>query len=1096
MWGRKVIARSKHSSGLQKVSLSNLNSQPAVPTVVSQSLSTDGRRVKKTHIPVNEPPSPVKKRLRTAPEVPVLDQLTNLDFGDAFETVFARLYDDEELADAAEVTSSTIVTVEEVQTRRRYLTTDQPLKEWIPYRDEYLAEFIRLEGRGDFDSECCPFCKSGDLEEHPVLYRCLDCFGGDLVCRECCVKSHTENPLHIIEKWSGNCFDEVSLKSLGLCVQLGHRYGETCTDQRFIKRFTVMHVNGMHEVNVAFCNCDKLRAGEWRQQLLRRHWYPGTHLDPHTCATFELLNHFHLMTLQGKVNAYDYYNGLEKLRNNAGLLKITDRFKAFARMIREWRHIKMLKRGGRGNDGTRPIELTEVGELGVPCIACPRVGVNLPPDWQHVIKEQYKYWLYLAIDACFRLKRRIVSSKTRDPSLGSGWAYFVEGEPFRKFLLEVTDQNEMCTCSGLAALEQANTKFSRGYATTGVGLGVCARHEFVQKNAVVDLQKGERYANMDYGLASLLRHHDHRLKKVISYDIVCQWCKNLIERLKKLPPLVRLQLIFQVVYFVIPKLHIYGHQVLCQLLFSLNWLWAHMGPVATSTRDMGPGSRHDTLDDHWGHWNFVKMVGLGTLLLRRLLTALAERSIHCRALKEFTEQQGEVTNDWMGMIQEWEAELALPVDRRTKKNLFEMPKSGLSEAEIKLQLTELEAEQERKGIPAIHNVSPTSFVSQGLELEEHQRTLKLDIQEKKFDTTVQKTALIQRRTKLLPTYIPGALQLLSKTPAESEAPELPEDIPLYLPSDLPSTYRREGCRQGLLEIEQKLREAQLRSALNQLRNHLHMKSRLLTYRTSNVAHQGAVTRSKALFNRCQRQIKNATRKYQRAWIGMTNIVGEGEMVWKKLEEQDVRLMDGGGDRAIGVARKQKGKKYQRRNGTDRIEPDNDEESETEELAQERTHAERLKDVRNMIGEGTREVSWIWTESGTGKAIDDEILQDIIRVEWCKAYSRAKRWEEEVILVKEEMRRCLVTLEYNAVQWDGRQGVRAYAYSQAAVYRDLASVFRRLWEGVREDEKDIEEGQVMRKEYHAEDPESGAEDEDEPAGEVEVDLVVLDGDDDV
>lgn len=51
----------------------------------------------------------------------------------------------------------------------------------------------------------------------------------------------------------------------------------------------------------------------------------------------------------------------------------------------------------------------------------------------------------------------------------------------------------MSTCTGLAALDHANTKFSRGYATTGVGLGVCARHEFIQKNGAVDLQKGERY---------------------------------------------------------------------------------------------------------------------------------------------------------------------------------------------------------------------------------------------------------------------------------------------------------------------------------------------------------------------------------------------------------------------------------------------------------------------------------------------------------------------------------------------------------------------------------------------------------------------------
>ncbi|KAK7434810.1 hypothetical protein VKT23_019997 [Stygiomarasmius scandens] len=239
---------------------------------------------------------------------------------------------------------------------------------------------------------------------------------------------------------------------------------------------------------------------------------------------------------------------------------------------------------------------------------------------------------------------------------------------------------------------------------------------------------------MDYAWASSLRHHNHRLMKVQSYDIACQWCKYLVERLKHLPPFIRLNLVLHVVFFVIPKLHIYGHQMLCQLLYSLNWLWgtgrtdgegierpwAHMGPVATSMRDMGPGSRHDTLDDHWNHWNFVKMVGLGFLLLRRLLTAFYERQVHSKALKEFSEHQGSVTAEWETMIKNWQSELSLLPAERKFPNPFEMPKSGLTEAEIKLELTALEAEQERAGIPAIHSVSPMLFISQGLDIEEQQ----------------------------------------------------------------------------------------------------------------------------------------------------------------------------------------------------------------------------------------------------------------------------------------------------------------------------------------------------------------------------------------
>lgn len=50
----------------------------------------------------------------------------------------------------------------------------------------------------------------------------------------------------------------------------------------------------------------------------------------------------------------------------------------------------------------------------------------------------------------------------------------------------------MSTCSGLAALDQANTKFNRGYTTTGAGVCVCGHHELVQPEGAVNLQKGER----------------------------------------------------------------------------------------------------------------------------------------------------------------------------------------------------------------------------------------------------------------------------------------------------------------------------------------------------------------------------------------------------------------------------------------------------------------------------------------------------------------------------------------------------------------------------------------------------------------------------
>jgi hypothetical protein len=56
-----------------------------------------------------------------------------------------------------------------------------------------------------------------------------------------------------------------------------------------------------------------------------------------------------------------------------------------------------------------------------------------------------------------------------------------------------SDDRQMSTCTGLAALDHANTKYSQGYAVTGCGMVTCGRHEIVCKNGVGDLQSGEKF---------------------------------------------------------------------------------------------------------------------------------------------------------------------------------------------------------------------------------------------------------------------------------------------------------------------------------------------------------------------------------------------------------------------------------------------------------------------------------------------------------------------------------------------------------------------------------------------------------------------------
>lgn len=84
----------------------------------------------------------------------------------------------------------------------------------------------------------------------------------------------------------------------------------------------------------------------------------------------------------------------------------------------------------------------------------------------------------------------------------------------------------------------------------------------------------------------------------------------------------------------------------------------------------------------------------------------------------------------------------------------------------------------------------------------------------------------------------------------------------------------------------------------------------------------------------------------------------------------------------------------------------------------------------------------------------------VRVEWLKARARAQRWEEEVRLLREEMRRTLASFSWQAKWWDTKalydvpdivlaEGLHAYALEHADMFRALEVVFQARWTAVRE-----------------------------------------------
>ncbi len=132
-----------------------------------------------------------------------------------------------------------------------------------------------------------------------------------------------------------------------------------------------------------------------------------------------------------------------------------------------------------------------------------------------------------------------------------------------------------------------------------------------------------RFANMDFIFLSAVCN-TALLILVASYDIACQWKRNLGSWITQFPEYLQPNLAATVIRYLIPKFHLPGHGLACQSRFSHNLApgvgrtdgegierdWSWINPAAMSTKQMGPGARHDTLDDHWGDMNWRETLGL------------------------------------------------------------------------------------------------------------------------------------------------------------------------------------------------------------------------------------------------------------------------------------------------------------------------------------------------------------------------------------------------------------------------------------------------------------------------------------------------------
>ncbi|KAG0692187.1 hypothetical protein DFH29DRAFT_985899 [Suillus ampliporus] len=875
------------------------------------------------------------------------------------------------------------------------------LRLWRSDVDLFLEEFLRLEGRGDYFQGVCV------CGEEAAIYRCQDCHGCELFCHLCMIHIHERHPLHRMERWDGISFYSVTLKSMGICLQLGHASGVQCINPLSAHNddFVIIDYNGIYEVGLDFCGC--AYAEPHIIQLLRVRLFPATTVDPKTAATFRSLEYFQMLSFESKVSAFEFYKMAARLTDNTRIHIPKDRYETLLCMMQEWRFIKQMKRAGQGHHPDS-IGATKPGACAVLCPACPHAGKNLPDGWESApseIRPRFLYALFLAIDANFHLARRNVSSDIVDPGLNRGYAFFVEEQAYKGFIgSHERAVQELSSCSSHNAVNLADSRVSHGLAATGAGTIDCARHNFKWPCSVGDLQKGERYLNMDYLFFSSMQSSSEISALNISYDIACQWSKHLWTRMSAFPHEYHIKHDQKSITFLVPKFHLPAHVAKCQSNFSFNFIkgvgrtdgeapergWADINPITTSTCEMGPGLRRDTLDDHFNDWNWKKICAMGSIFHRKYNFTLIEVQERVDDLINFEASlAADELAEWRKDVEAWEAD-------RSQPNPFEgRAMMTMTQAAVRLALSMAEAaEIERGNNMSLHDdISPSVSISSGLELEDQQ----LNVQKGKI---LQRMNTLHRRidtwAQVQLLYMPGVSHLRSPDDIATETKA--HNISLFLPSSLP---QRVPCDDHLLQHEWELREAQAYNTLNDLRAVLNLRYHLYKYKDTFIQGQRANTRANGIINNAEHRIDALSLKYSTARDALLNLAA-------RLGKTD------------------------------------DWERSLKPLDKQRDAVPLKHDDGRTVGQ--QSISWIWKTSGFNS--NELGLQDSLRVEWCKARARAHRWEEEVQLLQEEMRHIIAFLDWQAGWWDlqgprhafnslqAEEGALAYAQCQANLRRQM------------------------------------------------------------
>ncbi|KAL0569928.1 hypothetical protein V5O48_012031 [Marasmius crinis-equi] len=488
------------------------------------------------------------------------------------------------------------------------------------------------------------------------LVQCQDCQDFDICCSECWLEQHRYNPWHWARVWVGSFFvrsDISVLRKEGFAVQLGH-HGLPCPtlDNPRPVKFTVAHSNGVHGTLLSFCNCT---SASRVQQLMKSRLFPATALEPETAYTFPMMREYDILSLQGKIPAYDWIHGLRRLTDNAHTYSVNDPYNPFMLAARVWRYIHdRLRHGEFYNLNARTLPHLPSGSMVVRCPTCSDPDMNMEDRWWETTPEWLRHlvMVYTTLDGNSKTRRFRKKGGENDVSLYEGKAQFPPNDAYAKFLKKAKKSKRVeptPDCDSVKVVTRLTDLATHGMAVTGTVNHQCS-HLFIM--GATDMFGSENQANVDAAFSrgyTLYGYEDKKIKQSTShrgqvphkqtYDAECQYAINQNLRFDEFKHLKPHHEFVTSLERGIPVVHLTGHLViLCKVLFALfyHWCnghftgegaelnWPELNRVGTFTCQMLWGHRQDVLIANYNDINFKKLINQAYRLARDIVIAASQ----------------------------------------------------------------------------------------------------------------------------------------------------------------------------------------------------------------------------------------------------------------------------------------------------------------------------------------------------------------------------------------------------------------------------------------------------------------------------------------